>query len=106
VCKSCARRFYFSFTFVLTKLQPVVAKCRPSCIVCFVGAVRYMGKLVSEVLPDGRRMKTVLNFGLEGGGALILVDEIDPRQSARNSSKCPFTRSGSAPRKAGVRIVR
>jgi hypothetical protein len=40
VCKSCARSFYYSFAFVLTKLQPVAAKSRPSCTACFVGAVR------------------------------------------------------------------
>ena len=27
VCKSCARRFYYSFLFVLTKLQSAVAGC-------------------------------------------------------------------------------
>jgi hypothetical protein len=32
VCKSCARRFYFSFAFVLTKLPPAVAECSRSCI--------------------------------------------------------------------------
>jgi hypothetical protein len=40
VCKSCARMFYYPFAFVLTKLQPVAAKCRRSSIACFVGALR------------------------------------------------------------------
>src|ERR1700738_2582386 len=40
VYKSCACRCYYSFLFVLTKLQPAAAKCHPSCTACFVGAVR------------------------------------------------------------------
>jgi hypothetical protein len=40
VRKFCARMFYYSFAFVLAKLQPVAAKCRRSWIARFVGALR------------------------------------------------------------------
>ncbi len=39
VCKFCARMFYYSFAFVLTRLQPVAAICRRSWIARFVGGV-------------------------------------------------------------------
>jgi hypothetical protein len=39
VRKFCARVLYYSFAFVLAKLQPVAAKCRRSWIARFVGGV-------------------------------------------------------------------
>jgi hypothetical protein len=40
VCKSCARAFYYSFTFVRTKLQPAVAECNRSYTGGLIGTLR------------------------------------------------------------------
>jgi len=55
VCKSCARMFYYSFAFVLTKLQPVAAKCRRSWIARFVARVPVFEQGVANSLESSLR---------------------------------------------------